>query len=527
MKKIVSIILAVCLLTGAASAAFTDVSGHWAEEYIDVCCELGLMEGVSDESFDPDGGLTVAQGAAIAARRCAYLGGEDAPAPGEPWYEPYMEYMEELGCDLPDPGDMCTRAVFFEMMSAAVPEKKLAPINNISRVPDSDDESLMVFYNAGILTGMDEYGTFRGELGLTRAECAAMAARIADYTLRVRFKPAAWENSASMQCLSLPPEAAALTIGGEEVSAADFTAALTHELEVIAAEYQLESHPDYQRYLDMWSIGGYAQGFERYLSEVHGVNDFTPVDWNAENPDTGLTYAETALERAVDSLKYSVALAKLAAERGIELTGAQLDAIETAADEFDGESRQIYAENTARDALLLAAIAGHESIGADTIRSMLAGGEWVCAEFAAFSKTDSNGEPLGSTDLGYIRAGGEALVSELGDGQQHYRLEYMLSYVKSPFTAPRCTLWNEDMLGHDVWQRLKYSQSGVFEDDENIYLYLVSDPFFDEGLTAEVGANYGADQAAALAEARAAALECEYGEEIQMLAVDDFAAKVI
>ena len=102
MKKIVSIILAVCLMTGAASAAFTDVSGHWAEEYIDVCCELGLMEGVSDESFDTDGGLTVAQGAAIAARLCAYLGGEDAPAPGEPWYEPYIWRSSAAICPTPE-----------------------------------------------------------------------------------------------------------------------------------------------------------------------------------------------------------------------------------------------------------------------------------------------------------------------------------------------------------------------------------------------------------------------------------------
>lgn len=527
MKKLISLLLSVCLLSSAAFAAFDDVSGHWAEDYIGVCNELGLMQGVSDLSFDPDGQLNVAQAAAIAVRLSAYLGGEAEPEPGEVWYEPYMDYMEKLGCDLPEPDSMCTRALFFEMMSAVVPEKKLAAINNISRVPDSDDESLMVFYNAGILTGMDEYGTFHGELGLTRAECAAMAARIADYTLRVKFTPASWERSPSMECLALPSDAAALTIGSAEISAADFTAALTHELDVIAAEYQLEEHPDYSHYLELWEMGGYELGFERYLSEIHGVNDFEPVDWQSTCPDTGMSWADTAFERAIDSLTYSTAVHQTAEKLGIELSSQQEKEIEAAVEKYDGESRRLYAANELRDELLLIAIGESMAIGETKISSLIASGDWVCAEFVAFPKTNSDGEALTASELGYIHAGAEQLVRDVGEGQQHYRLEYLLSYVKTDFIPPRCTLWSKDSMSHELWQQLGVKSCGVWEDDANIYVYLVSDPFFDEGLTAEVGANYGADRALETAQKLASGLSCELGEAVQMLAVAEFAAKVI
>ncbi|MDE7261396.1 MAG: S-layer homology domain-containing protein [Oscillospiraceae bacterium] len=44
--------------SGFPSAGFTDVSGTWAEMYINHCCSLGLIAGRGDGSFDPDGTVT-------------------------------------------------------------------------------------------------------------------------------------------------------------------------------------------------------------------------------------------------------------------------------------------------------------------------------------------------------------------------------------------------------------------------------------------------------------------------------------
>ena len=67
MKRFLCILLCLCILGQSAMAAggeealpFVDAQGHWAEDYIAVCYESGLMEGVSDAQFDTEGSLTVA-----------------------------------------------------------------------------------------------------------------------------------------------------------------------------------------------------------------------------------------------------------------------------------------------------------------------------------------------------------------------------------------------------------------------------------------------------------------------------------
>lgn len=66
---------------------------------------------------------------------------------------------------------------------------ELEPINSIAELPDCTDEEVRNLYRAGILTGTDPYGSFQGEKGLTRAEAAAMIARILDPSLRIFFAP--------------------------------------------------------------------------------------------------------------------------------------------------------------------------------------------------------------------------------------------------------------------------------------------------------------------------------------------------
>ncbi len=73
MKKVLSIVLAVCLLLTAlpvsASAAkadeMTDVSHNWAYNAINYCLENGLMSGVGNNRFNPSGTVTRAQVAQV------------------------------------------------------------------------------------------------------------------------------------------------------------------------------------------------------------------------------------------------------------------------------------------------------------------------------------------------------------------------------------------------------------------------------------------------------------------------------
>ena len=210
MKKLAALVLSAALLVGSAAAitpqeafpkvndypGYTDVqAGSWYAAPVQVCYEVGLMTG-TNTGFAPNQVLTVGEVAAIAARMNEAITGEPipmaTPKPGEtlPWYFSYVEYLESLGIDVPDPAKQATRQEFVTLLSAVVPEDMLSPINTITALPDSTDPDVLRFYNAGILTGVDSWGTFAADKSLTRMETAAMVARVARTELRQSFTPA-------------------------------------------------------------------------------------------------------------------------------------------------------------------------------------------------------------------------------------------------------------------------------------------------------------------------------------------------
>ena len=213
MKKLAALLLSAALLAGSAAAispeeafpkvneypGFIDVeAGSWYEDPARICAEVGLMQGTG-HAFAPFQILTVGEVAAIAARMNEAITGEPipmaTPKPGEtlPWYFSYVEYLESLGIDVPDPTKQATRQEFVTLLSAVVPEDMLAPINTITALPDSTDPDVLRFYNAGILTGVDSWGTFAADKSLTRMETAAMVARVARTELRQSFTPADYD----------------------------------------------------------------------------------------------------------------------------------------------------------------------------------------------------------------------------------------------------------------------------------------------------------------------------------------------
>lgn len=181
---------AVSEYPGYADVAETD----WFYANARLCYEVGLMTG-TDKGFEPKAILTVGSVAAIAARMNEALTGEPipmaTPAVGQtlPWYASYVDYLTQRGVAVGDPEQNATRQEFVAMLSAILPEDALAPINAIRRLPDTADADVLAFYNAGILTGIDGYGTFAGDRTLMRSECAGMVSRIARSELRKDFAP--------------------------------------------------------------------------------------------------------------------------------------------------------------------------------------------------------------------------------------------------------------------------------------------------------------------------------------------------
>lgn len=182
----------------------------WFAAAVVLCYETGLMNGTGDNTFSPNGILTVGEVTALAARLLEGLGGDTivraTAKPGETraWYEDYVDYLaravEARGDDqtylnvlLSRPTEPVSRYGFLALLDLASDLRSdlLPAINTIQTLPDSNDAAVLRFYNAGILTGTDVYGTFDASRTLTRAEAAVMLARVADPAQRRQFTPQA------------------------------------------------------------------------------------------------------------------------------------------------------------------------------------------------------------------------------------------------------------------------------------------------------------------------------------------------
>lgn len=248
MKRILTaLVLTAALLTPALAAGaptFSDVAADaWYAPYVAACAQDGLMNGTGASRFTPQRTVTTAEAATLAARIHSLTHGGDgtfSPAPADwgqltltlpdgtsctdyagpggfdaqeepkggprltvqvapeeaPWAEAQdgkvaavtfadgFTYTEALGFQPSD--QTATRLQLAQAIALTAGE--LEPINQVSPAPDLYDDQwdlVKPLYEAGILNGVDGYGTFRPQGVLSRAEAAAMAARVLRPELRL------------------------------------------------------------------------------------------------------------------------------------------------------------------------------------------------------------------------------------------------------------------------------------------------------------------------------------------------------
>lgn len=173
----------------------TDEERAWAEEMNGQAASVDLPDGQSHEGtllYDAQAG-TLSFLTGFGATSNAYIAAMDTtmsiPTPQE-WSRDAAWYLEENGLLGAQGFDFieqpATRLDFALALAASAGE--LEEINQVNPAPDLSTEiweQVAPLYAAGILTGVDSYGTFNQEGGLSRAECAAMAARITRPELRL------------------------------------------------------------------------------------------------------------------------------------------------------------------------------------------------------------------------------------------------------------------------------------------------------------------------------------------------------
>lgn len=150
--------------------------------------ELGIMNGYQDGTFYAEGNIRISEAIKMASVvHNIYNGGDGSFSQGEPWYQVYVDYAVSNGIinsdDFDDYTAFATRAEMAYIFAHSICKNDLTEINNISTIPDVASDSkygneIYILYNAGVLTGNDDTGTFSPDSNITRAQAAAIISRI-------------------------------------------------------------------------------------------------------------------------------------------------------------------------------------------------------------------------------------------------------------------------------------------------------------------------------------------------------------
>ena len=228
---------------------FTDVRhGDWFAPAVISAYEYGLLDGRGGGFFAPAGSVTIAELLTIAARLHAiYMTGSDEVIPavsdGESWYQPYVDYLKGeklLGESFEGfyllPASRAQMAGIFafalpsdwyEEPNAGLVTTAYASGDYIADVTLKTPyrSEILLMYRRGLLSGMDERGSFCPERSVSRAEIAALLTRVVEpqtrLTLTWTVEPYHSARGATLAGLVKAPESTALPASAKDTAAID------------------------------------------------------------------------------------------------------------------------------------------------------------------------------------------------------------------------------------------------------------------------------------------------------------------
>lgn len=190
IKRILAMLVCTALLVGvgcpafAAGERYVDVpAAYWGAQWAEKAAVYGLMEGMGDGRFQPDGSVTWGQFLAILSR----ILGWNVPAAtgGAEWYQPYVDTFVREGlvdAQTIQPKRDITRREMAALLVRALGLDWLSATAGTADQPFTDsrgDGYVNLAYHIGLITG-EERGSgrvFRPQDGASRIEAAAMAVR--------------------------------------------------------------------------------------------------------------------------------------------------------------------------------------------------------------------------------------------------------------------------------------------------------------------------------------------------------------
>ena len=190
-----SIALAVTMFSTtafAASVKFTDVpDSHWASSSITEMADKGIMSGIGNNLFAPSQQLSNAEFITMLVRQfySDKLGTE-----GSTWYAPFMAAAKSAniltGTNVGSNENLATSTInrydmaqlMYNVLKAegisTTPLSDTSKVADWSSVPSNYRDAVSVCYNMGMLTGVDNKGTFNGTGVMDRAQAAVVMDRL-------------------------------------------------------------------------------------------------------------------------------------------------------------------------------------------------------------------------------------------------------------------------------------------------------------------------------------------------------------
>lgn len=331
--------------------AFTDVAqSSWYYDSVRQVCALGLMEGVSETLFSPNGQVTLSQGITVAVRVYEiYHGIEDGSGDYDgPWYAYYLDRAKAYGI-LPtslqytDVNRAATRAELAAILASVLPEEELQPINQVDYLHDYNEKGLywdgvITLYRAGVLTG-DCPGRFSPDRNIRRSELAAVLVRLVLPEYRVRLT--AEGTTVGMEAFSLPERLPAITF--DDVSPNHWCYSYVHQayaLGLVSGVSANRFDPNGMVRLNQ-AVAVAVRIYEKYYGIADGSQSYGGT-WYSYYMDRAKTYGILPEYLATLPVEQAVTRAELAAILYGALPEGELTALKAVGHLPDYDSSDLY-----------------------------------------------------------------------------------------------------------------------------------------------------------------------------------------
>ncbi|WP_397334024.1 S-layer homology domain-containing protein [Paenibacillus sp. YN15] len=186
----------IFVLVQAVERPFADLAGHWAAKDIQLLSGKGIIDGIADNRFAPEGILTRAEIAALLARAAgleekALSGGGMTDVRADDWYAGYVQaavsaglidgyedgtFRAETPVTREELAVLLTRALALAGRPADGSGSTAAAFTDGSSISGWAKDAVRAAQAAGLVNGLED-GSFRPQAQATRAEAAVMIKR--------------------------------------------------------------------------------------------------------------------------------------------------------------------------------------------------------------------------------------------------------------------------------------------------------------------------------------------------------------